>query len=408
MAEFKDREHFIPIRKSDLVDLLARFRELPQRDADLFRRLCQILTATFHHEYHKQVETLKDAYALFDPDADTQSVQVPPRAMREVNLDRLFLDFTALMERANFKHLPRDEYLEATSAATHWGLNMDVDFDVFERLEVFARGESVIRRTYRPWSKGFKKVEIEIPAYRRLALILKLRPHKRLGVNPFTNHVLLKLFKDIPKLDMEMLLPGARLQMPRFQKGKLGASVASSVGLLAYKFATDMGHVAWEGLANRNPLALWGPMSIAASYGYRQYYGFAQTKQGYHLQLTQSLYYQSLDSNAGVLCRLLDEAEEQECREAFLGYFFLWRTAGVKGWTAEQLDDHVEQYLEKEAGLKVDFEIGDALAKLERLQLVERKEDRFSAVPIETALERLDDAWDNIFHYANDARARSA
>ncbi len=408
MAEFKDREHFIPMRKSDLVDLLARFRDLPARDAELFRRLCQLLTATFHHEYHQQLETLKDGYAPFDPDADTQQMNTPPQAIREVNLDRLFLDFTALMERANFRHLPRDEYLEATSGATHWGLNMDVDFDVFERLEVFVRGESLIRRSYRPWSKGFKKVDIEIPAYRRLALILKLRPHKRLGASPFTNHVLLKIFKDIPKLDMEMLLPGARLKMPGFQKGKLGASVASSVGLLAYKFATDMGHVAWEGLVHRNPLALWGPMSIAASYGYRQYYGFAQTKQGYHLQLTQSLYYQSLDSNAGVFCRLLDEAEEQECREAFLGYFFLWRSAGAKGWTAEQLDDHVEEYLEQAANLKVDFEIGDALAKLERLRLIERKDDCIVAVPIETALERLDDAWDNIFQYANDARARSA
>ncbi|CAN5213092.1 hypothetical protein BH10PLA2_BH10PLA2_19270 [soil metagenome] len=408
MAELKDREHFIPMRRCDLVDLLARFRDLPQRDADLFRRFCQVLIATFHHEYHKQLESLKNAYAPFDPDSDTREVQVPPQSVREVQLDRLFLDFAALMERANFKHLRRDDYLEATSGATIWGLNMDVDFDVFERLEVFARGESVIKRSYRPWSKGFKKVEMEIPTYRRLALILKLRPHKRLGPNPFTNHVLLKIFKDIPKLDMEMLLPGARLKMPGFQKGKLGASVASSVGLLAYKFATEMGHVAWEGVVNRNPLALWGPMSIAATYGYRQYSGFSQTRKGYHLQLTQSLYYQSLDSNAGVLCRLLDEAEEQECREAILGYFFLWRLAGAKGWNAEKLDAQVEQYLEKDANIKVDFEIGDALGKLERLRLVERTENAYVAVPIETALERLDDAWDNIFQYGADARARNA
>jgi hypothetical protein len=239
-------------------------------------------------------------------------------------------------------------------------------------------------------------------------MILKLRPHKRLGSKTDTNHVLLKIFKDIPKLDMEMLLPGARLKMPGFQKGKLGASVVSSVGLLAYKFATEMGHLAWEGVVNRNPLALWGPMSIAATYGYRQYSGFAQTKKGYHLQLTQSLYYQSLDSNAGVLCRLLDEAEEQECREALLGYFFLWRMAGTKGWTAEKLDDHVEHYLEKTAQIKVDLEIGDTLAKLARLELVEQKESSYVAVPIETALERLDHAWDNIFRYGTDARARSA
>jgi Protein of unknown function (DUF3754) len=408
MAEFQDREHFIPIRKSDLVELLTRYPELPERDAELFYRLCQLLTATFHHEYHQQLERLKDAYAPFDPDADTRATQFPEPAQREEKLDHLFADFSSLMDRANFKHLTKEEYLRTSAGSTRWGLNMDVDFDVFDRLKVFVRGDSFISRSYRPWTRWFRTVTVELPAYRRLAVILKLRPHKRLGPNAPTNQVILKIFKDIPKLDMEMLLPGARLRMPGFQKGKLGASIASSIGLLGYKIGTDVGRVAWEGLAHHNPLALWGPLSIAASYGYRQYYGFAQTKQSYHLQLTRSLYYQSLDSNAGVFCRLLDEAEEQECREAFLGYFFLWREAGAEGWTAEHLDDRVEAYLEQETQLKIDFEIGDALAKLERLRLVERRNDRITAVPIENALERLDDAWDNIFQYANEARARSA
>ena len=87
----------------------------------------------------------------------------------------------------------------------------------------------------------------------------------------------------------------------------------------------------------------------------------------------------------------------------------LWREAGSTGWTAEQLDDRAEAYLEQAANIKVDFEIGDALAKLERLRLVERRANSYVAVGIETALQRLDDAWDNIFQYANGSReARSA
>ena len=58
--------------------------------------------------------------------------------------------------------------------------------------------------------------------------------------------------------------------------------------------------------------------------------------------------------------RLLDEAEEQQCRETYLAYFCLWRFAPPQGWTAEQLDDYVEMYLEGAAGLKVDFEVGGA------------------------------------------------
>src|SRR5205823_1453688 len=122
-------------------------------------------------------------------------------------------------------------------------------------------------------------------------------------------------------------------------------------------------------------------------------------------QLTQSLYYLNLDNNAGVLTQLLDEAEEQECREAFLAYYCLWRFASGPGWTAPALDDYVEMDLERLAEIKVDFEIEDALAKLERLQLVVKTGDRYAAVPIEQALERLDYTWDNYFPYNNEAQA---
>ena len=60
---------------------------------------------------------------------------------------------------------------------------------------------------------------------------------------------------------------------------------------------------------------------------------YQSTRQAYHLMLTQSLYYQNLDNNAGVLTRLLDEAEEQECREVLLGYYCLWKYGPEQGWT---------------------------------------------------------------------------
>src|SRR5262249_40365585 len=103
-------------------------------------------------------------------------------------------------------------------------------------------------------------------------------------------------------------------------------------------------------------------------------------------QLTQSLYFQNLDCNGGVLYRLLDEAEEQECREAVLAYFFLWHHAGPEGWTLADLDARVEEYLRQRAGVEADFEVNDAVAKLERLDLVERGGDRYRARRLECAL----------------------
>ena len=66
------REQFIPLRKADLVDRLAG--ELDATEAALFRNFCGLLQATIHHEFHRTLETLKDDYAPFDPDADTRPV----------------------------------------------------------------------------------------------------------------------------------------------------------------------------------------------------------------------------------------------------------------------------------------------------------------------------------------------
>ncbi len=81
----------------------------------------------------------------------------------------------------------------------------------------------------------------------------------------------------------------------------------------------------------------------------RSFRGYLQTKERYQLSLTESLYYKNLDNNAGVLMRLIDEAEEQENREALLAYFFLRRELAPAGLAAEQLDRRIEAFLEAPA-----------------------------------------------------------
>jgi hypothetical protein len=403
MADDLNREHYIPLRQSELVELLARDDNLPAGDRAPFLQFCRLVAAVFHYEYHDHLLRLKDAYAPFDPDADTRALRPLTDAGRQERLDKLFADFTWLMGRANFKHLSRDEIRSAMAGYSDWGVNLDVDFDCFERLEVFVRGDTTGRRTRRRLTKLYRQEEVQLPVFKRLVLILKQRPHRRLGENPDVRSVYLKVFKDIPKLDVEMLLPGGQVMMPGFQRLKLGGSLASSVGYIGFKMYQEMTHLV-QGWLMRNPLTFWGPISLVLGYGYRQYYGYQQTRQTYSHRLTQSLYYQNMDSNAGVLFRLLDEAEEQECREAVLAYYLLWRQAGDDGWVQARLDDAVEEYLRQRAGLEVDFEIGDALAKLERLGVVERFGEAFRARPVEQALDLLDGQWDNYFHYNDPAR----
>src|SRR6516162_6486280 len=178
MAEYADREHYIPLRKSDLVTLLCRDKQLPAERREPVRQFCTLASAVFHFEYQQWLEELKDAYAPFDPDSETKPLTPLSPEDRSARLEKVFEDFVRLMERANFKRLTPEQVREAVRAhAEARGLQTDVDFNVFERLEVFVRGEAVGTERGRPWWKLWRLREEHIPLFHRLVLIVKLRPH---------------------------------------------------------------------------------------------------------------------------------------------------------------------------------------------------------------------------------------
>src|SRR5262249_17328769 len=150
---------------------------------------------------------------------------------RPKKMDELFEEFIGLMERANFTRLSRQDVEAAIEGgASDWGINMYVDWDVFERLELFCRGDTQGKRTKKHPIFFWRREEKSVDIYQRLVLLVKLRKHKRLPENVDTDAVFLKMFKDIPKLDLEMILPGTSLQMPWMQKWKMGGSLVGTLG----------------------------------------------------------------------------------------------------------------------------------------------------------------------------------
>lgn len=400
MAEFRDREHFVPIRAADLVEFLChesgplRGQTLSEADQAAFRRFARSVAGHLHTSYLDELRRLKEAYAPFDPDADPKPLNPPTPGQRTAALDNLFQTFVHLMGRANYVRLSREELERVMAGASDWGVDMDVAWEAFDKVEVFYRGRGVGRRTRRHRVWWWKKYEATVPTFARVAVIFKQKPHDRLGDDADTRSVFLKLFKDIPQVDIEMLLPGGRIRMPKLDRWKLGGSIASSVGYVGWKLSTFPLLSLFGGFAAATLWLLWGPLALVLGYGYKTWYSFQVSRQTYTLQLTQSLYYQNLDNNGGVMFRLLDEAEEQETREALLAYFYLWRYAGDHGWAAAELDDYVELDLERRLGMEIDFEIADAVKKLERAGLVHADGDRYRAAPIDQAQTRLDHLWE--------------
>ena len=392
------REHFIPIRKDELLDLLCKTNALSAEDQEQFRKFARILSATFHFEYHQRLEELKNSYAPFDPDSDTAELNKPDESELERKASRLFSDFDSLLERANFLKLSHDEVAAAVKDVSVGGINLQIDWQIFDRLELYCRGEGTSFKSKRSAKHWFKVQRFEVPSFQRLVVIFRLKKEAKIGPHNDSTNVYLKIFKAIPKADLEMLLPGTQVRMTLTDRAKIVLPTITGLFATGVKIVQGALVIAFAGIYGL--LAFLGLAGGTIGYGVRSYFGYLQTKQKYQLHLTQSLYYLNLDNNAGVLFRLLDEAEEQECREAILAYYFLWQFSDPSGRSAEQLDAAIEAFLKEALNHDVDFEVADALAKLLRLNLLrESSPGKYNIVPLETALRSLDEAWDNYFDF---------
>ncbi|MDX1945524.1 MAG: DUF3754 domain-containing protein [Pirellulaceae bacterium] len=391
------REAFIPLRPADLVHKLADEPAVTIFEREKFRQLCQLVEATIHHEYRSRLDELKSAYEPFDPDEDRPlQYQLGPRE-RMARCRRLFDRFDALLTRANYRRLSRDELEAAIRAPSDTGLRLHLDLDLFERVEIYVRGECSLPMTRRSWRTLWRTEKATVPTHRRLALIFRLARRSPLTEPLDEQAVVLKLFKNIPQRDVETLLPGGAIRLGWLEQAKIVVPTVSGVGLTLFKLLEGASAFAFASLYGL--LAFAGLVSGALGYGIRSFYSYLHTREKYQLSLTRQLYFQNLDNNAGVLFHLLNEAEEQEFREVVLAWWLLWR-GGQTNAKPRELDQAAERWLRERCGIEVNFEIGDALAKLRRYGLArESASGRWVAADIDEALATLDRAWDQQFDY---------
>lgn len=386
------REHFIPIRKRTLVELILSDESLCSTDRDELRAICQRLDALIHLRFHTVLDDLKEAYASFNPDADTRHLTELDAEERDEKMEFFFETFGQLIRHANYNRMAREEIEELAGTASDWGLRLDVDFTIFQKLEVYVRGDVIGKKTRREWRKWFRVSEYDVPTHQRLIVCFHLFDHERLDESCDCESIYIKMFKNIPKLDIDMLLPGTRPKITLLDQGKIWFPTLSGLVIGFMRFAKAVSLIVSG--------TLWGIVGFVAilggtlGYGFKSFFGYLKTKDKYQNNLTRNLYFQNLDNNAGVIHRLLDEAESQEFREAILAYYMLWRHAPRKGWTLKQLDDATEKFLYEKIEVDIDFEADDAVRKLLQIGLGRQRGTRLLAVPLSDALLRLEEGWE--------------
>lgn len=236
----------------------------------------------------------------------------------------------------------------------------------------------------------FRRTLIQEPTFDQLVLLFRMatpKPRRKKAPPPKDRAIHIKTFRSIPMADLEVVFPEKKLSMKPTDLIKLVVTAVSGVALVAFKLLKQTAI---------NPVLGLVALGSVISYGAKTFMGYKASKDRYQHLVTHSLYHKSLDNDRGVVFYLMDSLEAQEFKEAVLGYFFLWQR-GTQ--TEGELDGTCERFLKEEFGLEVDFEVEDALGKLQREGLVIEEDGRFRALPLEGALEKLDYKWDNYFKY---------
>lgn len=401
---------YVPQRVRALTEALAEHpwdhAEAPTGSPDRFREFSRLVAALYHFEFHDREQTIVE---LWEHLADGGDVA-----------DRFSSELSGLLDGANYETLSMAELEDALERESLLKVSLDVDLDDYDELMVYHRGAHVDTVELERW-KGLRS-----PERKEITIDDRVVVHTRVkdaawfdsrGIDPadrnlVPGHASLKQFVDVPRADIEMLLPSVQVRFRFVDRLVLGVpAIASGVVVLATKLLPTLGLIlllfaAWLGLRDDEPeldqaalvLLATGTFTLGV-FVVRQWTKLKNRRIEYWKTLTENLYFRTLGTGGGVLHELLASAEEQEVVEVVLGARFLFDSATPI--SAVELDERVERWLRHHCEREIDFEVDDAVGKLERLGVIApvAPDGLLVAVPVDDALAALDDRWDHLFEH---------
>ncbi len=405
------KDAYIPASRAAILEALSA---LPGWDGETAARLpdlARVIAAVMHYEAYADMERLRALYAPLDPDARSEAPAGAFAAFEEA--------LTGALLRANFTEIDAAAIDARGAAKLTTDLRIRASDAGIRRIRFFVRGAHSQRLTQRRLL-GLRTREIEADILSDVIVVVAFKPQSeiarrdrrafedmRRGIRP--GAALVKHFRHVARAELITLHPGAKptmrprdqvfLAVPALAGGiPVALQIAPAVTVL---FAVIAAYLGMRGAIEESQLkqalaAISGLVAVGA-FVMRQWMKYERQTLKYQKQLSDTVYFRNVANNAGVLDALIGAGEEQDAKEAILAYALLRRAEN--GLTKPELDRAIEAFLREAMRLDVDFEIGDALAKLERLGLVTAEGETLRAAPIAEALARLDAAWDSYFQF---------
>ncbi|MBE8725709.1 TMEM143 family protein [Flavobacterium hungaricum] len=404
------RENYIPFNKEFLLEEQLKAFGEDQKKIDDFKKLFDIVEHYYHYEAFNLNRNLKQNYALFDPDLSPKERE---NFIGKSNFSVFKETLLQVLERGNYIRIDQETLDAAFENSDLIGLNLSIDFNAFKDYEIYVRGHHKSKEKITKF--WFWKKEIEIEYYDRVLIYLNysdsdfLQEKKvKLGKMPFEpGSIGLKIFKRVPKNDIETVFPNAIPRMSTKDKLLLWVpGLFGGISLLSAKVIPALINM-YDAYETREAIDLLNSktslnqgliaLGILSAYCFRQYNNFVNKKIRYSKMLSDSLYFKNLGNNSGAFYSLLNSSEEEVLKETILAYSFLHESE--KPLTAEELDHQIESWFENKLNTELDFDVNDALAKLKSIGLGIENNGKWTVISLEQSLIKIDELWDNVFQY---------
>ena len=408
------REKFLPVTRHALLDRLTVPGLWPRGDHTQARRFLRYLDYWRRHGYSVKLLDLEQLYEPFSPDTDLLRTRKFSAEERLAMQKRLVAHMAELLTQGNFTGVAPEDFHIILTKDSHYGLDLQVDTDAFEELLIFYRGETTITEQHRDIKKAYMGwKEVKVPVYQRLFLLFKLKPfdacvaevmaekkcdkkeaegivRKQREMLPDTvtsDFVYIKLFKNIPRSDLEMAFPNTKVRFRLFDKIKFGLTAGGGFGVGV------VGTIGKLALLS-NPYTLVMTLAGLGGIVVRQASAFINQRNRYMVVLARNLYFHSMADNRGVMTLLADRAADEDIKEEMLLYTAL-ANERFNARDLETIDRGIEDYLSKTFGIDVDFDVSDALDRLKKEGIVtELPDGTLQTLPPAEAALHIDKAWD--------------
>lgn len=409
--------HFIPVLRADLISAMKE-QGFASDQVNDFQTLATFLGAYFHHDFYDELTELKETYAWFSPSG--------PHPVRRETRDadtafaKLMATFESVMARANFMELPQAEVANLGGDHPQFDVKTRTPLETYEVIRIFYRGERK-KTVTQATALGFKSKEIALDTLDDVIVFVRFKqpsgmPRKRFmrrnsklpgGAEP--GSVMVKSFRSIARIELPMLLPDVQIVMSRLDAMLLGGPALLGAVPIALNLLPALSvilvvvgaYLGFSGAVTHDQLMkAVGALSVvigAGAFMWRQYSNYSFRKLKYQRKVADNIYFKNVNNDVGVFETLISAAEDQEVKEVILAYHSLL-TAGPVAHSGD-LDRRIEAWLKKTFQIDVDFEVGDALTKLEGLGFLTQKDGKMAAAALPDALARLDTLWDRLYDF---------